>query len=77
MGAPDQEDEEQLSETDPVPEVTADANTPGVRVLDSRGQVIGTRPSLAQVDPAQQDDPDDLYIEGSDDVVGSGLPPPI
>ena len=76
VGAPDQEDEEQLSETDPVPEVTADANTPGVRVLDSRGQVIGTRPSLAQVDPAQQDDPDDLYIEGSDDVVGRSLPPP-
>ena len=76
VGVPDQEDEDQMSEVDPIPEVTADANTPGVRVLDSQGQVVGTRPSLAQVDPAQQDEPDDLYIEGSDAVMGFGLPPP-
>ena len=71
VGAPDQEDEDQLSEVDPIPEVTADANTP-----DSQGQVIGTRPSLAQDHPDPEDDPDDLHIEGSDAVTGSGLPPP-
>ena len=49
---------------EPPPESEVEALTPGVVVTDSRGQVVGTRPTLHGIGEHHPNDADNLYVDG-------------
>ena len=49
---------------EPPPESEIEALTPGVVVTDSRGQVVGTRPTLHGIGEHYPNDADNLYVDG-------------